>query len=105
METNGTERRKKLIYILFPAAPLLFWQESKRYKKRYCFISGQYLIAMIAGLRLLGDYLVGGGDDGVGGGGDGGVDSLDGFLDLLGGSLDGSLSLGLFHGCKFLLTS
>ncbi len=33
---------------------------------------------MIAGLRLLGDDLVGGGNDGVGGGGDGGVDSLDG---------------------------
>ena len=40
---------------------------------------------MIAGLRLLGDDLVGGGNDGVGGGGDGGVDSLDGILDLLGG--------------------
>ena len=43
---------------------------------------------MIAGLRLLGDDLVGGGNDGVGGGGDGGVDSLDGFLDLLGGTSD-----------------
>ena len=42
---------------------------------------------MIAGLRLLGDDLVGGGNDGVGGGGDGGVDSLDAsdsaFLELL----------------------
>ena len=30
---NGTERCKKLIYILFPAIPLLSWQESKRYEK------------------------------------------------------------------------
>ena len=50
---------------------------------------------MIAGLRLLGDDLVGGGDDGISGGGDSGVDSLDSILDFLGSSLDGSLGLGL----------
>ena len=85
---------------------------------------------MIAGLRLLGDDLVGGSNDGISGGGDSGVDSLDSILDFLGSSLDGSLGLGLsllgivvsasgganhhrddggghkylFHGCTFLLT-
>ena len=38
---------------------------------------------MIAGLRLLGDDLVGSGNDGVGNGGDSGVDSLDGVLKIL----------------------
>ena len=42
---------------------------------------------MIAGLRLLGDDLVGSGNDGVGNGGDSGVDSLDGVLKILGGGL------------------
>ena len=71
---------------------------------------------MIAGLRLLGDDLVGGGNDGVGGGGDGGVDSLDGGLSLGLGLLgivvsasggadhhrdDGGGHKYLFHGCEF----
>ena len=35
LETSGTERCKKLIYILFPATPLLSRQESKIYEKNF----------------------------------------------------------------------
>ena len=59
---------------------------------------GQYLIAMIVGVRLLGDDLVGGGDDAVGSGGDGGVDSLEDFLGFLHGLFDSGLSLGSLLG-------